>query len=115
MSPEDPNFNILRTAFFVALATVGGFIGHIMRTIDSRVKIQWINAIIQGIGAGFVGLLVLFLCDANNFSDQWTGLMVGVCGWLGANASIRVLEAVVFKRLGLVKPSEPVRGRQDDQ
>lgn len=115
MSPDDPNFNILRAAFYGVLAAVGGFIGYLMRTIDSRLKIQWQLALVQGAAAGFVGLLVLFICDATQLSNDWTGAVVGVTGWMGAKASIQMLETLVFKKLGIEpKPQEPIRGRQDD-
>lgn len=77
--------------------------GHLMRLFDAKEPIRWGRAVIEGIAAGFVGLLVLFACGAMNLSEQWTGVIVGVSGWLGANASIRVLEAVVFKKLGITK------------
>lgn len=89
--------------------------GHLMRTIDSRQKINWSREILEGGAAGFVGLLVLLVCQAMNLSERWTGVVVGVSGWLGANATIRMLESIVLKKLGIEKqPSEPIRERADD-
>lgn len=110
MLPEDPQFNWLRIVAYVAFAAIGGFMGHLMRTLDARDDIKWGRAVLEGIAAGFVGLLVLFACQALNLSEQWTGVIVGVCGWLGANASIRLLETLVYDKLGVSKPS---KGRSD--
>ena len=75
--------------------------GHLLRTIHSNQKIGWIRAIIEGCAAGFVGVLVLFTCQAMHLSEAWTGVIVGVCGWLGASTTIAMLENVVRKKLGL--------------
>nr|DAF45680.1 MAG TPA: holin [Siphoviridae sp. ctJ7x27] len=76
--------------------------GYLMRTIDKEDHpILWGRAVIEAIAAGFVGVLVLFVCLALNLSQQWTGVIVGVSGWLGANASIRLLERVVYKKIGM--------------
>jgi hypothetical protein len=72
-----------------------------MRALDESANISYGRACIEGLAAGFVGLLVMLMCNATNFSDQWTGVIVGVSGWLGANASIRMLEKLVFKKLGI--------------
>jgi len=74
------------------LATFGGFLGHVMRALDKSTPISYGHACLEGLAAGFVGLLVMLMCNATNMSDQWTGVVVGVSGWLGANASIRMLE-----------------------
>lgn len=112
MLPEDPWW--MKTLAYAAFATFGGFMGHVMRTFDTREKINWGRAAIEGIAAGFVGLLVLFVCQATELSEQWTGVIVGVSGWLGANASIRMLEQILFKKLGITPSSDRLRERKDD-
>ena len=72
-----------------------------MRALDKSTTISYGRACVEGLAAGFVGLLVMLMCNATNMSDQWTGVVVGVSGWLGANASIRMLEKLVFKKLGI--------------
>ena len=86
------NHSGIKAAVFTALAVFGGFFGYIMRALDNEHKISYVRAVLESLAAGFVGLLVMLLCNASGFSDQWTGVVVGVSGWLGANASIRVLE-----------------------
>lgn len=89
--------------------------GYLLRTINSRQKIKWSRAALEGGAAGFVGLLMLFVCQAMGLSEQWTGVIVGVSGWLGANVTIRMLESIVLKKLGIEKqPSDPLRERSDD-
>lgn len=91
----------IKALIFASFAAFGGLMGHLMRTIDKQQKIIWSRAILEGGAAGFVGFIVLMMCNAMRLSDQWTGVIVGVCGWLGANATIRMLEKVVLKKLGL--------------
>jgi len=107
MLPEDPwsSWWFKATAYSL-LASIGGIIGYLMRKIDASEKISWSQAALQFIGAGFVGFLVLLTCQEFNFSMQWTGVIVGVFGWLGANVTIRVLEKIVLKKLGVEKKPE---------
>lgn len=91
----------VKAILYAALATFGGFLGHVMRALDKPTPIIYGRACVEGLAAGFVGLLVMLMCNATNMSDQWTGVVVGVSGWLGANASIRMLEKLVFKKLGI--------------
>lgn len=102
MFPDD--FWWLKTAAYALFAAFGGFVGHAMRTLDGDEKFHWGKAVVEGVAAGFVGLLVFFTCQAMELSEQWTGVIVGVSGWLGANASIRMLEQVIFKKLGITPP-----------
>lgn len=100
--PDEPWW--LKALAYATFASFGGLMGHVMRTYDRQEKVNWPRAAVEGVAAGFVGLLVLFVCQAMDLSEQWTGVIVGVSGWLGANASIRMLEQVVFKKLGLSTP-----------
>lgn len=97
----------VKAILYALLATFGGFLGHIMRAFEKDTPIRFGRACVEGLAAGFVGLLVMLICNAMTFTDQWTGVIVGVSGWLGANASIRMLEKLVFRKFGLMHPTEP--------
>jgi len=86
---------------YIAFSSIGGIFGHLMRTFEKKESVHWGRACIEGLSAGFVGLLVLLMCQATGLSEQWTGVIVGVSGWLGASATIRLLERMVRKRLGV--------------
>lgn len=100
---------IWKAAAYAAFSALGGILGHLMRAIEKRQKISVLRCAIEGVAAGFVGLLVLMLCQASGMSEQWTGVVVGVSGWLGASATIRMLESAVHKRLGVNKDSADVQ------
>jgi hypothetical protein len=99
MIPEDNA--ILRALFYTLFAAVGGAMGYIMRNLDSGTPIRWSIVALQGVAAGFVGMLVYMLCLELSLSSYWTGIIVGVFGWIGANATIMVLQKLIYKKLGL--------------
>lgn len=96
----------IKAAAYAGLAMFGGTIGYAMRMLDSKSPISLGRAVLEGLAAGFVGFLVMLVCNATGFSEEWTGVIVGVAGWLGANASIRMLEKVVFRRIDMEPPAE---------
>jgi len=98
-----------RATAYTAFAALGGALGHLMRTFDKR-PFSWARCLLESLAAGFVGLLVLLTCQAMELTEQWTGVIVGVSGWLGANATIRMLESIVRKRLGLDPSVETPNG-----
>jgi hypothetical protein len=96
----------VKSAAYAVFAALGGLVGHVMRNIESGKKIHVGKAIAEGVAAGFVGLIVLFACQAMGLTEQWTGVIVGVSGWLGASASIKIIEKMVFKKLGITKTED---------
>lgn len=105
MDPKDPNswpmMQWISTLFYSGLAAFGGAVGYIMRTLEKGHKINYARVALEGGAAGFVGVLVTLLCIALHLSTEWTGVIVGVSGWIGANGSIRLLEKVINKKLGI--------------
>lgn len=107
--PDDPwTVEWIRSTAYTVFAAFGGVMGHVMRTIDKKEKVNPLRAVMEGLAAGFVGLLVLLTCQAMHLGEQWTGVIVGVSGWLGANATIRMLEGIVRKKLGISGDSNNV-------
>lgn len=91
----------VKAAAYVTFSAIGGMLGFTMRTMDGKQPFKIWRCIVEGMSAAFVGLLVLLICQATNLGPQWTGVIVGVCGWLGASATIRMIEGLVRKRLGV--------------
>ncbi|WPK42405.1 superfamily III holin [Pseudomonas phage Ppu-503] len=102
MQHEPPGLQeLLEMGVAAAFAAVGGFLGYALRNLEQGGRFTLAGAFAEVGGAAFVGVLTLLLCKALNLDWVYTGLTVGVFSWLGANASIRLLERLVFKRLGL--------------
>lgn len=89
-----------RAAAYTAFSAIGGMIGYAMRAVDTKQPFKIWRCTLEGAGAAFVGVLVMLLCEATHLNQQWTGVIVGVCGWLGASTTIRLLESVVRNKLG---------------
>ncbi len=96
-----PNYGWLQACFYFAFAAVAGALGYVLRTMDAGAKVSYLRAIVEALSAGLVGLFAMWICQAFGLSQQWTAVTVGVSGWLGATASIQVLQRVVWKKLGL--------------
>lgn len=107
MSPEDPNLFPwwVKYSSYAALASFGGFMGALLRAQHDGKPFSWKRVLIEAVASGFVGLLVMLVCNELQFSERWTGVIVGVFGWLGANASIVMLEQMIYKKIGLSKPN----------
>ena len=106
---EPPQDTWLQAIGYAVLAGTGGFLGYLMRMADGGSEVTVARAILETFAAGFVGLLVLFMCQAFGTPATLTGVIVGISGWLGASASIQLLQVLVYKKMGLNKP-----GRKPD-
>lgn len=104
MTPEDPNLPWWAKAMMYALlAAFGGFMGALLRSQHDVKPFSWKRICLEAVASGFVGLLVMLVCNEMHLSERWTGVIVGVFGWLGANASIVMLEQVIYKKIGISK------------
>ncbi|UZT28672.1 hypothetical protein pD_gene0065 [Vibrio phage 033B] len=102
MDSPDPNkLDLIRTAIFVAFATVGGLLAYLMRAFNKAEKPVLARGVVEGLSSGFVGLIAMLMCKALGLSWEWSGVVVGVFGWLGAETSIMMLSKAVRKKLGI--------------
>lgn len=86
---------------YVLLAALGGLLGYVMREHDKGNPLKAWRAVAEALSSGFVGFLVMLLCRAIGVDPLWSGFIIGVFGWLGANVTIRLLERIVYERLGI--------------
>lgn len=94
-------FGWLQLVLYPLFACVGGALGYVLRTLDAGLRVSFSRTLLESIAAGFVGVLVMWICQSLQLSAQVTGVCVGTCGWLGAAVSIRMLEKLVRKYLGV--------------
>ena len=101
--PEDTLtlLQALKGAALAAFAAVAGFLGYVLRMLDAHTSVSYARAFIEAGSSALVGLLTMWVCEALGLSTQWTAVSVGISGWLGANASIQVLQRLVWSKLGL--------------
>lgn len=81
----------------ILLAAVGGLIGSMIRMLDQTGKISWFVVAVETLASAFSGVIVMLLCQALGFNLQWTGVIVGVCGWFGGRTTMLWLEKRVRK------------------
>lgn len=101
MEPGEPLLIWLRGAGYALFAAIAGGLGYIFRSMDASVPVSIGRALVEMCGAGVVGLFAMWICQAMSLSQQWTAVTVGVCGWLGATASIQVLQRIIWQKLGI--------------
>lgn len=102
MDWNDPDARkVIESLAFSMLSGIGGALGYVYREIQSDKRPNPWRALVEGSAAAFVGIPVFLFCDSMNFGLHWTAITVSVFGWLGAAATIYVLEKLVFKKLGV--------------
>lgn len=78
-----------------------GFAGYLNRQITGKQKIRLIEALIRSLGSGVAGMLVMMLCIALQVEIAWVGFIVGTAGWMGADATMILLEKIVHRKMNL--------------
>lgn len=104
-----PSF-FLESLYFGLFAATGGCLAYILRCLNQEKRPDVWRALVEFLASGFVGILTMLGCKALDLDWRWSGLIVGVFGWLGAEASIATLAKLIRKKLGLdinVTPKNP--------
>lgn len=91
----------VQTIGHTLLAALGGLLAYLMRELDRGNTPSVRRAILEGLSSGFVGYLAFLLCRALDIEGDYTGFIVGVFGWLGAQASIALFGGFMRNRLGI--------------
>lgn len=97
----DGRFSIMELVIFGSFAGLGGILSYLMRTLNRNETPKLSKTVVEGLSSAFVGVLAMLICKAFNLDWVWCGVIVGVFGWVGAEASIALLSALIRKRLGV--------------
>lgn len=108
---NEPGYTTLQTALYTLLAMIAGALGYVTRTMQNGLKPGIARVLVEASSAGFVGVLTLWACEAMGLSQSWTGVTVGVLGWLGSSASIQLLEKLVYRHIGINNPAADKESR----
>ena len=114
MPYNDPHlFEIIEGVLFTFFAATGGLLAYLLRAVHSNERPKWLTALAEFLASGFVGVLAMLACKAAGFNWMWSGLVVGVFGWLGAETSIMVLRKLVESKLG-ISTDDNDKGKKND-
>lgn len=98
----DHKITLLEIVLFPAFAAMGGMLSYLMRTLSREgEKPMLMRFLVEGMSSAFVGVLAMLACKGLDVDWYWSGLIVGVFGWIGAEASIAMLAGLVRKKLGV--------------
>ena len=94
-------YNIIEILQFAGFSAMGGLLGYLMRQATREQPIKLSRATLEAVASGFIGIIAMFLCHAMGLPWYWSGAVVGVLGWLGAEASIVVIARAIRGKIGL--------------
>lgn len=86
---------------FIIFTIIGGCLGYLMRASGRKEPATVSRTILEGLSAGFLGFVTLLLCRASGLDWIWSGVVVGVFSWLGAEATVVALIRFVKRKVGI--------------
>jgi 4-amino-4-deoxy-L-arabinose transferase-like glycosyltransferase len=96
---EEKMDEFIRSWVYIMIAAIGGALGHMMRRLGSQQPIKVGETLLQAVGAAFAGYLVLLGCRSLDIPPDVSGLIIGLCGWLGADATLMLLQDYIYKKI----------------
>lgn len=79
------------------LAGGGGVISALMRK-DAK---TWKEALLEGLGATFLGFVVAKVCRAFGIGEDMTIVFVALSGWIGAAQTSGLLQYTLSRKFGI--------------
>lgn len=98
---SNDKLTVVESIVFAAFAGLGGLLSYLLRSLNRDQKPSLSKSIVETLSSGFVGVLAMLCCKALNIDILWSGVIVGVFGWLGAEASIVMLAGLLRRKLGI--------------
>lgn len=92
---------LIETILFAIFAGAGGMLSYLLKSISRNEQPKITRAIIEALSSAFVGLIAMLACKGMDVDVYWSGVIVGVFGWIGAETSMLVFTRIVKLRLGL--------------
>lgn len=95
---------IVETILFALFAGVGGMLSYLLRSLNSNLSPKFSRAFVEALSSAFVGLIAMLICKAVEIDLYWSGAIVGVFGWIGAETSMVIFTKIVKARFGAGDP-----------
>lgn len=86
-------------AWLILLAAIGGLLGSVIRMLETGDNVRWLVVTVETFASAFSGVIVMLLCQYLDLDIRLTGVIVGVCGWVGGRTSMVWLEKRVRRVL----------------
>lgn len=93
--------SVIEAILFALFAGVGGILSYLMRSFTQGFTPALSRALVESLSSAFVGVIAMLICKAMDIDIYWSGAVVGLFGWLGAETSMVLFTKLVKSRLGL--------------
>ena len=88
-------------SIFLVFAAIGGGLGYLMRTAGRNEQATLARTVLESLSAGFLGVITLLVCRASGIDWVWSGVVVGIFSWLGAEATVMAVIRFIKRKLGI--------------